>query len=121
MGFRFQKRVGGNEGMGLNISGSGLSSSYRSKYGAIGSKGFSIRSGIPGLSFRSGWGGGKNKGAEALIILVVIAALFALYYSAVIVYNVAILLWWGSTELIHLCLRIYYKWKEKRELKQNII
>jgi len=121
MGLRFQKRVGGNDGMGLNISGLGLSSSYRSKYGAIGSKGFSIRSGIPGLSFRSGWGGGKNKGAGALIILLVIVALFAFYYAAVIVYNLAILLWWVLTEFIHYCLRVYYKWKDKQELKQTVI
>jgi len=121
MGIRIQKRVGGNNGFGLNVSGSGLSSSYRSKYGAVGSRGFSLRSGIPGLSFRSGWGGGKNKGTGAMIILLVIAASFIIYFAGVIIYNIAIFLWWVITELFHLCLRIYYKRKENQALKQGII
>jgi len=121
MGIRIQKRIGGNDGLGLNLSGSGLSSSYRSKYGAVGSRGFSIRSGIPGISFRSGWGGGKNKGTGAVILLVMIAAGFILYFAAVIFYNIAIFLGWGITELYHLSLRIYYKHKANKELKQGIV
>ena len=82
MGIRYQKRVGGTKGFGLNFSGSGISSSYRTKYGTVGSKGFSIRSGIPGLSFRSSYGRGKDKGVTALIILGLIVSGFILYYSA---------------------------------------
>ncbi|MEA5257617.1 hypothetical protein VB264_07470 [Arcicella aquatica] len=117
MGFRYHKRIGTNKGLGLNISGSGLSSSYRSKYGSIGSKGFSIKSGIPGLTFRSGWGGGKNKGAGALVVLAVMATFFFVYISIVVLYNLIRLLIWGGTELYHLGLRLYYRWKEKQALK----
>lgn len=118
MGLRYQKRVGGNKGFGLNFSGSGVSSSYRTKYGTVGSKGFSIRSGIPGLSFRSGYGRGKNKGATALIILGIIVTGFALYYSAVILYNFALFLWWLLTETRKLILRKYYIWQQKKELSK---
>jgi hypothetical protein len=118
MGLRYQKRVGGYRGFGLNFSGSGISSSYRTKYGTIGSKGFSIRSGIPGLSFRSGYGRGKDKGATALIILGIILAGFALYYSAVILYNFALFIWWFLTETRKLILRKYYIWQEKKELQK---
>jgi hypothetical protein len=117
MGFRYHKRVGNSKGWGLNISGSGLSSSYRSKYGSFGSKGFSIRSGIPGLTFRSGWGSGKNKGAGALIVLAIMGTLFMVYISVVVLYNLTRLLVWGGTELYHLGMRLYYRWKEKQALK----
>jgi len=121
MGIRIQKRIGGNKGLGLNVSGSGLSSSYRSTYGSVSSRGFSIRSGIPGLTFRSGWGVGKNKGSGAAIILVMIAAGFILYSAVVIIYNIILLLIWITTELYHLGLRVYYKHKAKQVLKQGIV
>lgn len=119
MGLRYQKRIGGNKGFGLNLSGSGISSSYRTKYGTVGSKGFSIRSGIPGLSFRSGYGRGKDKGVTALIILSIIVAGFALYYSIVILYNFALFLIWSTTETRKLILREYYLWQEKKELRNS--
>lgn len=119
MGLRYQKRIGGNKGFGLNLSGSGISSSYRTKYGTVGSKGFSIRSGIPGLSFRSGYGRGKDKGVTALIILSIIVAGFALYYSIVILYNFALFLIWATTETRKLILREYYLWQEKKELRNS--
>jgi fatty acid desaturase len=50
--------------------------SYRSRHGSIGTKGFSLRTGIPGLSFRQGWG--KNAGAAALILIAIMAALVML-------------------------------------------
>ena len=117
MGFRYYKRVSNSKGWGLNISGSGLSSSYRSKYGSIGSKGFSIRSGIPGLTFRSGWGSGKNKGTVAMIILAIMGTLFIVYSSIIVLYNLIRLLIWGGTEVYHFGMRLYYRWKEKQALK----
>jgi hypothetical protein len=117
MGFRYHKRVSNSKGWGLNISGSGLSSSYRSKYGSIGSKGFSIRSGIPGLTFRSGWGSGKNKGTVAMIILAIMGTLFIVYSSIIVLYNLIRLLIWGGTEVYHFGMRLYYRWKEKQALK----
>lgn len=119
MGLRYQKRIGGSKGFGLNLSGSGVSSSFRSKYGAIGPKGFSIRTGIPGLSFRGGFGQGKNKGATILIILGILAAGFVLYYAAVILYNLGLFLWWALTEARKLVLRRYYLWQEKRVALQS--
>ena len=56
-----------------------------------------------------------------MIILLVIAASFIIYFAGVIIYNIAIFLWWVITELFHLCLRIYYKRKENQALKQGII
>lgn len=119
MGVRYSKRIGGNQGFGLNLSGSGISSSYRTKYGTIGSKGFSIRSGIPGLSFRSGYGRGKNKGMTAIILLGLIVFAFVLYYSAIVIYNLALFLWWALVETRKLILRIFYKWKENKEIKNS--
>ncbi len=102
MGFRYNKRIGGNKGWGWNISGSGVSSSYRSKYGSIGSRGFSIKTGIPGLSFSSGWGSGKSKGAGAAVFL----ALIGFYAAAVVFYNLFRFVIWGATELYHALLRL---------------
>jgi hypothetical protein len=76
MGFRFQRRINLAGGWGVNASGSGGSVSYRSRHGSIGTKGFSLRTGIPGLSFRQGWG--KNGGAAALIFIAIMAALVML-------------------------------------------
>ena len=121
MGLRYSRRVGGNRGWGLNISGSGVSSSYRSRYGSVSARGFSIRTGIPGLTFRSSWGRGKNKGAGALIMLALLAVLAAAYLAAVVFYNGVRLLWWLVVELYHLSLRVYYKWKERRELKRRML
>lgn len=119
MGFSYYKRIGGSKGLGLNLSSSGISSSYRTKYGSIGSRGFSVRTGIPGLSFRSGYGNSKNKGTGMLIVFVIIVGAFVLYYTGVILYNFILFAWWAISELYKLILRSYYRWKEKRELLQN--
>jgi hypothetical protein len=55
MGFRYQKRIKLGKGFGLNISKSGISPSYRSKSGSVSSKGYSVRTGIPGLTYRKGF------------------------------------------------------------------
>ncbi|MFM8950741.1 MAG: DUF4236 domain-containing protein [Bacteroidota bacterium] len=78
MGFRFQKRINLGDGVGINVSKSGLSTSVRTKYGSFGSRGFSLRTGIPGLSWRSGFGG-KNGGAVLLLILLVLGAFIIAY------------------------------------------
>jgi len=66
MGIRYQKRVNLGKGVGLNISKSGLSPSIRTKYGSISPKGFSVRTGIPGLTYRS-----KNNSNAAGIMLAI--------------------------------------------------
>lgn len=53
MGLRFSRRINLGKGRDLNISTSGISPRVRTKLGAYGTKGFSIRSGIRGLSYRS--------------------------------------------------------------------
>lgn len=120
MGLRYYKRVGGNKGFGLNFSGSGVSTSYRTKYGTLGSKGFSIKTGIPGMSFRSGYGSRrKDKGVTALIILGIIVTGFVIYYSIVILYNFTLFIWWTIAETRKLILRKYYLWQEKKEFKNS--
>lgn len=69
MGFIFQRRIKLGGGFGFNLSKSGASPSVKTKYGTIGAKGYSIRTGIPGFYWRSRWGS-KNSGITALILLV---------------------------------------------------
>ena len=52
MAIRYQKRIKLGKGFGLNISKSGISPSYRTKRGSVSSKGYSVRTGIPGLTYR---------------------------------------------------------------------
>ncbi len=85
MSFRYQKRVNLGKGVGLNLSRRGVSASARTKFGSVGTRGFSIRTGIPGLSYRSSWG----KSKEGVVILL---ALGLVYVGAVVVYNVALFL-----------------------------
>ena len=65
MGFKYQKRVNLGKGVGLNVSKSGVTPSIRTQYGSISPKGFSIRTGIPGLSYR-----GKGKNAAGIMLIV---------------------------------------------------
>jgi hypothetical protein len=127
MGLRYQRRIGNSKGWGLNISGSGVSSSYRTKYGSISSKGFSIKSGIPGLTFRSGWGGGKDNGLFAFVFLVVMGAIFLFKISLLVLYNLARLviyltrlIIWGHIEFYHFGWRLYYYWKERQAKKLEL-
>ena len=72
MGFRFQRRLNYGAGLGLNLSKSGASPSFRSRAGAISMKGFSIRTGIPGLSLRKSWGRGPEGAIVGLIAMILI-------------------------------------------------
>ena len=69
MGFRYQKRIKLGKGFGLNISKSSITPSYRNKRGSLSSKGYSIRTGIPGLSYRKTFSKSSKKGCIALIML----------------------------------------------------
>ena len=68
MGFKFNKRIKLGKGLGLNISKSGISSSLRTKRGIISSKGYSIRTGIPGLTYRKTFKKSKNSGCVVFLI-----------------------------------------------------
>ena len=85
MGFQFQRRINIGEGWGVNLSKSGMSLSFRSKYGSINGNGFSLRTGIPGLSYRFR----AKKGSEAALIVSLIMLAFALIPMAV---NVCLIL-----------------------------
>lgn len=85
MGFRFYKRIPLGGGAGVNISKSSLSTSFRGKFGSLGTSGFSIRSGIPGLTFRSSWGrSSKSKGLETLIIILLSALFVYIIYNLIV-------------------------------------
>lgn len=80
--------------------------SYRSQHGSIGTRGFSLRTGIPGLSYRRSWG--KNAGAAALIVLAVVIAFGVLAVALRILLFVIPLLWsclaWIALTLYDLCI-----------------
>ena len=114
MGLSFFKRVPIKKGLGLNVSGTGLSGSYRSKLGSIGTKGFSLRSGIPGINFRKRWLGAKNYGNGAIFILIILASLSLWYLAAVVVYNLIRFIFWVIIALSHLILGLYFRWKDKQ-------
>lgn len=81
MGFRFHRRINLGNGTGINVSKSGISSSWRTQYGTIGSKGFSIRTGIPGLTWRSGYGG--KSGGSVMPILLLLLGGFIIAYNLI--------------------------------------
>ncbi|OEK09511.1 hypothetical protein A8C32_12445 [Flavivirga aquatica] len=76
MGFKFQKRIKLGKNIGINISKSGVTPSYRSKKGSISTKGYSIKTGISGLTYRKGFSKSKNNGC--LVILMVFLILGSL-------------------------------------------
>lgn len=94
MGFSYRKRINLGKGLGLNLSSAGVSGSYRTRMGSVGSSGYSIRTGIPGLTYRASWG----KSGIGLIILIAIAVTTALY---VIVYNFLAFAWYCLRWLYH--------------------
>ncbi|WP_299897156.1 DUF4236 domain-containing protein [uncultured Aquimarina sp.] len=71
MGFKYRKRIKLGKGLGINISKSGVTPSYRNKRGSLSSKGYSIRTGIPGLSYRKTFK--KSKGGGCLVSLILLA------------------------------------------------
>ena len=66
MGFRFQKRINLGGGFGLNVSKSGIRPSVRTKSGTIGTKGFTVRTGIPGVGYKKSYG---KSGCLVILIL----------------------------------------------------
>ena len=115
MGFRFQRRINLGGGWGLNTSGSGGSLSRRTRHGSIGTKGFSLRTGIPGLSFRQSWG--KNSGAAAAIAILVMAVVAAAVQLLVLVIP---LIWqcltWLALTIYDFgvyCVQAFKKWRAR--------
>jgi hypothetical protein len=79
MGLSFRKRVNLGGGLGLNISKSGISPSVRTKGGTISNKGFSVRTGVPGVSYRKNFSTAKNSGC--MMCLTVLAIMILLIIS----------------------------------------
>ena len=103
MGFRFQRRINLGGGWGVNASGSGGSLSYRDKTGSIGTKGYSLRTGVPGLSYRGRWG--RNSGGSIALILLALA-LFAVVLRLLVF--LILFLWsvvtWIALTMYDLCI-----------------
>lgn len=76
MGFRYYKRINMGKGFGSNVSKSGIRPSYRSKSGSVNSKGFSVRTGIPGLTYRKSFSKAKNGGCLVTLLIALNVALF---------------------------------------------
>jgi hypothetical protein len=82
MAFRYYKRLNFGGGHGLNVSGSGASYSKRTSWGSVGTRGVSLRTGIPGLRFYQPWSfgrRGKGKAGEFLLILLVLGTIVIAY------------------------------------------
>jgi hypothetical protein len=118
MGFRFHKRVSLGGGLGLNISKSGVSPSYRTRYGSISSKGFSFRTGIAGLTYRSGFGGRSRKGNAGDAILLLFVAFWLVIISLLIILKLIELFFWLLTELIKFIQRVQYRRQIKKEIEK---
>lgn len=68
MAFQFHKRVKLGKGFGVHISKSGITPSYRGKRGSFSSKGYTVRTGIPGLSYRKTFSKSKNSGCLIVVL-----------------------------------------------------
>jgi hypothetical protein len=87
--------------MGLNISKSGVSPSFRTRFGSIGPKGFSIRSGIRGVSYRRRFGKSSDAALLAILLLVFVAILPIVFRLMVIAARLLIIvLVWGARILV---------------------
>ena len=118
MGFRFQKRVSLGGGLGLNISKSGVSPSYRTRHGSISPRGFSFRTGVAGLTYRSGFGGRSRKGNSGDAILLLFAAFWLIIMALLLLLKIFELLMWLLTELVRLIQRMRYRYQIKKEIEQ---
>lgn len=79
MAFRYTKRVKLSKGLGVNVSKSGITPSVRTKRGSVSSKGYSIRTGIPGLTYRKTFSKAKNTGC--IVILFIMLSIVILFIN----------------------------------------
>jgi hypothetical protein len=93
MSLRYRRRVNLGNGHGLNVSGSGVSYSKRTSWGSVGTRGFSLRTGIPGLYFYQPWSR-KRKKNETGIVFLLLLLYFALIAAVQIVFWVFRFLIW---------------------------
>lgn len=79
MAFRYNKRIKLGKGFGLNIGKSGVTPSYRTKRGSLSSKGYSIKTGIPGLTYRKSFKKSKSSGCLVMLLVIVSSGIFTLF------------------------------------------
>lgn len=82
MSLRYQRRINLGRGLGINLSKSGVSMSKRTPFGSIGTSGYSIKSGIPGLFFRKYSGNKKGAGKDFALMVLIIMLFAAFFYFA---------------------------------------
>jgi hypothetical protein len=117
MGLRLQRRINLGGGAGINVSKSGFSPSLRTKIGTIGAKGFTIRTGIPGLYYRDVFK--KSKKGNDGIFLIILLAIGVFVLMAIVVWNVLQFLLWIITEFIHYLQRLWYKRQIAKEAERS--
>jgi len=78
MGLRFQKRINLGKGLGINVSKSGISPSYKTKAGSVGSKGYSLRTGIPGLTYRKSFSKSSKSGCLSVFLSTLLISVIVL-------------------------------------------
>ena len=71
MSFRFQKRIEIGKGLGVNISKSGITPSYRTKRGSVSSKGYSVKTGISGLTYRKSFSKPSKSGCVGMLLILI--------------------------------------------------
>jgi len=81
MAFKYNKRIKFFKGFGVHISKSGITPSYRGKRGSLSSRGYSIRTGIPGITYRKTFSKTKNGGCLLVLLFSISVLLFALSCS----------------------------------------
>jgi hypothetical protein len=104
-------------GLGLNVSKSGISPSYRTKFGSVSAKGFSVRTGIPGLSYRAGFGRKSNAGAIGLVFMLLGVSVYVLVFAIIVAWNVARFAIWGASELYKLGTRQWLGYQARKASK----
>jgi hypothetical protein len=90
MGLVFRRRLNCGSGLFLNLSGGGASFSKRLPFGSIGSRGFSIRSGIPGVYFLKRY---SRKDAAAGTLMAIIIGFFSIVFPLLIQMLAIAILW----------------------------
>lgn len=70
MSFRFQKRIKLTNNLGLNVSKTRIRPSIKTKAGSLNSKGFAVKTGISGISYRKNFSK-SSKGCAGIFVLVI--------------------------------------------------
>lgn len=109
MAFRYFRRINLGNNLGLNVSKSGVSTSVRTRFGSFGSKGYSIRSGITGLSYRKYFGSSRKGKNDAAAFLLIILAIGLFYLAAIVLWNLLLFVAW-------LFARLYFVFSQQYNL-----